>query len=93
MSSLTESFPESSRPLSSVEALDPDELQKMNAYWRAANYLPVGQIYLYDNSLLREPLHPDHFKQLLRNKLIEHKQYIARYGDDMPEIRTWKWPY
>jgi xylulose-5-phosphate/fructose-6-phosphate phosphoketolase len=34
-----------------------------------------------------------HFKQLLRNKLIEHKQYIGRYGDDMPEIRDWKWPY
>ncbi|MGA2076428.1 MAG: phosphoketolase family protein [Terriglobia bacterium] len=34
-----------------------------------------------------------HFKQILRNKLIEHKQYIARYGDDMPEIRDWKWPY
>ena len=34
-----------------------------------------------------------HFKQLLRNKLIEHKQYVARYGDDMPETRDWKWPY
>ena len=34
-----------------------------------------------------------HFKQLLRNKLVEHKQYIARYGDDMPEVRDWKWPY
>jgi xylulose-5-phosphate/fructose-6-phosphate phosphoketolase len=34
-----------------------------------------------------------HFTQLLRNKLVEHKQYIARYGDDMPEIRGWKWPY
>ena len=34
-----------------------------------------------------------HFKQLLRNKLIVHKQYIGRYGDDMPEIRDWKWPY
>jgi xylulose-5-phosphate/fructose-6-phosphate phosphoketolase len=34
-----------------------------------------------------------HFKQLLRNKLIEQKQYIGRYGDDMPEIRDWKWPY
>jgi xylulose-5-phosphate/fructose-6-phosphate phosphoketolase len=33
------------------------------------------------------------FKQFLRNKLIEHKQYMARYGDDMPEIRGWKWPY
>jgi xylulose-5-phosphate/fructose-6-phosphate phosphoketolase len=30
-------------------------------------------------------------KQALREKLIEHKQYIARYGDDMPEIATWNW--
>ncbi|HVA71662.1 MAG TPA: phosphoketolase family protein [Candidatus Limnocylindrales bacterium] len=34
-----------------------------------------------------------HFKQFLRNKLVEHRQYIVRYGDDMPEIRDWKWPY
>jgi xylulose-5-phosphate/fructose-6-phosphate phosphoketolase len=34
-----------------------------------------------------------HFKQFLRDKLIEHKQYIAEYGDDMPEIREWKWPH
>ena len=33
-----------------------DELRRINAYWRAANYLSVGQIYLYDNALLREPL-------------------------------------
>jgi len=33
-----------------------------------------------------------HAKQLMRHKLVEHKQYIARYGDDMPEIRNWKWP-
>ncbi len=32
------------------------EWQKMNAWWRAANYLSVGQIYLLDNPLLREPL-------------------------------------
>jgi xylulose-5-phosphate/fructose-6-phosphate phosphoketolase len=36
--------------------LSSDELHKMDAYWRAANYLSVGQIYLYDNPLLREPL-------------------------------------
>ena len=34
-----------------------------------------------------------HFKQMLRNKLVEHKQYICQYGDDLPEIRDWKWPY
>ena len=39
-----------------TNTLAPDLLQKMNAYWRAANYLSVGQIYLYDNPLLKEPL-------------------------------------
>jgi xylulose-5-phosphate/fructose-6-phosphate phosphoketolase len=34
-----------------------------------------------------------HFKQLLRDKLIDHKEYIMQVGDDMPEIRNWKWPY
>jgi xylulose-5-phosphate/fructose-6-phosphate phosphoketolase len=34
-----------------------------------------------------------HFKQLLRNKLVEHKQYIQERGDDMPEVRDWTWPY
>ncbi len=31
-------------------------------------------------------------KQLLRNRLIEHKLYVSRYGEDMPEIREWHWP-
>src|SRR6202140_4263227 len=34
-----------------------------------------------------------HFKQFLRDRLIDHKQYIMEYGDDMPEIKNWKWPY
>ena len=34
-----------------------------------------------------------HFKQFLRDKLIDHKEYIVEYGDDMPEIKNWKWPY
>jgi xylulose-5-phosphate/fructose-6-phosphate phosphoketolase len=45
--------------------LSPEELRKMNAYWRAANYLSVGQIYLYDNPLLREPLRIAHIKPRL----------------------------
>lgn len=40
-------------------------LRKMNAYWRAANYLSVGQIYLYDNPLLKEPLKLEHVKPLV----------------------------
>ena len=38
--------------------LAPDLLDKMNRYWRAANYLCIGQIYLFENPLLREPLKP-----------------------------------
>jgi xylulose-5-phosphate/fructose-6-phosphate phosphoketolase len=45
--------------------LTEDEVQRMNAYWRAANYLSVGQIYLYDNPLLREPLNLEHVKPRL----------------------------
>ncbi len=42
-----------------------DELRALDAYWRAANYLSVGQIYLLDNPLLREPLRPEHVKPRL----------------------------
>ena len=45
--------------------LSPEELRKINAYWRAANYLSVGQIYLYANPLLREPLKLEHVKPRL----------------------------
>src|ERR1700681_1471427 len=45
--------------------LSPDELSKINAYWRAANYLSVGQIYLMDNPLLKEPLKLEHTKPRL----------------------------
>ena len=47
------------------QSLSADELQKINAYWRAANYLSVGQIYLLDNPLLREPLKLEHTKPRL----------------------------
>jgi xylulose-5-phosphate/fructose-6-phosphate phosphoketolase len=42
-----------------------DQLGRIDAYWRAANYLSVGQIYLLDNPLLREPLRPSHIKPRL----------------------------
>ena len=45
--------------------LTPDALRKIDAYWRAANYISVGQIYLYDNPLLREPLKASHIKPML----------------------------
>src|SRR5690242_19487844 len=45
--------------------MERDELRKLDAYWRAANYLSVGQIYLYANPLLREPLRPEHVKPRL----------------------------
>ncbi|MEM8544981.1 MAG: phosphoketolase family protein [Cyanobacteria bacterium P01_H01_bin.119] len=45
--------------------LSDDELQKLQAYWRACNYLAVGMIYLRDNPLLKEPLKPEHVKHRL----------------------------
>ncbi len=47
------------------QTLSADDVGRMNAYWRAANYLSVGQIYLMDNPLLREPLEPHHVKPRL----------------------------
>ncbi|HEX4519744.1 MAG TPA: phosphoketolase family protein [Gaiellaceae bacterium] len=48
-----------------TELLGEEELRRLNGYWRAANYLSVGQIYLLDNPLLREPLRPEHIKPRL----------------------------
>ena len=52
-------------PVPTPESLDEEELRRIDAYWRAANYLSVGQIYLLDNPLLREPLRPEHIKPRL----------------------------
>jgi xylulose-5-phosphate/fructose-6-phosphate phosphoketolase len=48
-----------------IKTLSPELLRKMDAYWRAANYLAVGQLYLHDNPLLREPLKLEHVKSML----------------------------
>jgi xylulose-5-phosphate/fructose-6-phosphate phosphoketolase len=50
---------------SAAKPLSPELLKKMDAYWRAANYLSVGQIYLYDNPLLKKPLKIEHIKPRL----------------------------
>src|SRR5213075_760756 len=49
----------------SASTLDRALLRRMDAYWRAANYLSVGQIYLLANPLLREPLKREHIKPRL----------------------------
>ena len=73
--------------------LSPDELRRIDAYWRAANYLSVGQIYLYDNPLLTEPLKIEHVKPRLLghwgttpglNLIYVHcNRAIVKYGLDM----------
>ena len=70
--------------------LSDDELHLINAYWRAANYLSVGQIYLLDNPLLREPLAAEHVKPRLLghwgttpglNLVYAHLNRIIRHRD------------
>jgi len=53
------------RRIKMADTLSREELEKIDAYWRAANYLSVGQIYLYDNPLLKEPLRLEHIKPRL----------------------------
>jgi xylulose-5-phosphate/fructose-6-phosphate phosphoketolase len=77
-----------------AQALSPTlsdtELDLINAYWRAANYLSVGQIYLLDNPLLREPLTPKHIKPRLLghwgttpglNLIYAHLNRVIRHRD------------
>ena len=73
MPSTTEVSAESLTPLTT------DELRKINAYWRACNYLAAGMIYLRANPLLREPLRPEHIK----NRLLGH------WGSDPGQSLIW----
>jgi xylulose-5-phosphate/fructose-6-phosphate phosphoketolase len=59
--------------------LSGDELRKMDAYWRACNYLCAGMLYLVENPLLRQPLKPEHIK----NRLLGH------WGSDPGQTFTW----
>ena len=51
-----------------TDVLSKSELRTIDAYWRAANYLSVGQIYLYDNPLLKRPL----TKEDVKPRLLGH---------------------
>jgi xylulose-5-phosphate/fructose-6-phosphate phosphoketolase len=76
-----------------TKALTPEMLRKMDAYWRAANYLSVGQLYLHENPLLREPLKLSHVKSMLlghwgttpgQNFIYVHlNRVIKKYDLDM----------
>ena len=62
-----------------AQPLAPDELRKMDAYWRACNYLCVGMLYLLENPLLREPLKAEQIK----NRLLGH------WGSDPGQTFVW----
>ncbi len=76
-----------------TNTLTPELLHKMDAYWRAANYLSVGQIYLYDNPLLKRPLTLADVKHMLlghwgttpgQNFIYVHlNRVIKKYDLDM----------
>jgi xylulose-5-phosphate/fructose-6-phosphate phosphoketolase len=69
----------SAAPSQTPQPLTADELRRMDAYWRACNYLCAGMIYLYDNPLLREPLQPEHIK----------KRLLGHWGSDPGQTFLW----
>jgi xylulose-5-phosphate/fructose-6-phosphate phosphoketolase len=80
-------------PIKKNMPLSPDALKNIDAYWRAANYLSVGQLYLRDNPLLKEPLQLGHIKNMLlghwgttpgQNFIYTHlNRVINKYDLDM----------
>jgi xylulose-5-phosphate/fructose-6-phosphate phosphoketolase len=76
--------------MTTTAPLSDTDIAQLDAYWRAANYLSVGQIYLLDNPLLREPLQPEHVKPRLLghwgttpglNLLYAHLNRVIRHRD------------
>ena len=72
-------------------------LKKMDAYWRAANYLGAAQLYLLDNPLLREPLTMDHIKKKIvghwgtvpgQNFVYVHLNRVIKKYDQFPVLAT-----
>jgi xylulose-5-phosphate/fructose-6-phosphate phosphoketolase len=93
MMTSTIATPEPVVPSEPPQLLPTDVMKRMDAYWRAANYLSVGQIYLYDNPLLRKPLELAHVKPLVvghwgttpgQNFIYVHlNRVIKKYDLDM----------
>ncbi|TAL53503.1 phosphoketolase [Pandoraea sp.] len=76
---MTSRHPAGAQPITDAAALGADELGRIDAYWRACNYLCAGMIYLRDNPLLRAPLRPEHFKRRL----------LGHWGSDPGQAFTW----
>jgi xylulose-5-phosphate/fructose-6-phosphate phosphoketolase len=79
MSTILSSSLQSNNSSTESSSLSSDELRKMDAYWRACNYLCAGMLYLRENPLLREPLKAEHIK----NRLLGH------WGSDPGQTFTW----
>lgn len=65
--------------------LSPDLLRRIDAYWRAD---------LFADAVDRVPAlasRAAHVTQWVRDKLTEHREYITTHGEDLPEIRNWRW--
>ena len=85
--------------IANSQPVSDEYLEKMNAYWRAANYLGAAQLYLLDNPLLREPLTMEHVKKKIvghwgtvpgQNFVYVHlNRVIKKYDQDMILIWTW----
>ncbi len=71
--------PAQTPPSIDKEPLSREELERMNAYWHACNYLAAGMIYLRGNPLLREPLRPEHIK----------KRLLGHWGSDAGQSFVW----
>lgn len=67
------------KQIQTKEPLSSEMLDKMHRYWQAANYLTVGQIYLSENPLLREPLKPEHIKPRLLGHLGGPEFYLRAF--------------
>jgi xylulose-5-phosphate/fructose-6-phosphate phosphoketolase len=92
-------------PKALVEAAIEADLRQADMYWRAANYLAAGQIYLMDNALLRRSLVADDIKprllghwgtspglrQSIIDARLEARRYGRMHGEDPPEIAEWRW--